>query len=298
MQIADVLQRHKTFSFEVFPPKLDQPIEPLYETLEQLYTFRPDFISCTYGAGGTNKGRNTEIVHAIQSSGQTVALAHFTCIGNTRSDIRAAMEEYQSLGVRNVLALRGDLPADWTGTRGDFAHADELIAFVRSLRPDLCVAAAAYPEKHLTAPSLVADIDCLKRKQDNGAAFFMTQLCHDPDAFARFVEQARAQGITLPIVAGIMPVLNKDAVIRMAVSNGCSIPAALSCIIGRYGNDPDAFRQAGKEFTAASFVRFLNAGADGLHIYTLNRFKAVSDIIALSGMRNAPCFGSTSEEQA
>lgn len=287
MRIADVFRRHTTFSFEVFPPKLDQPIEPLFETLERLYAYEPDFISCTYGAGGTNKGRNTEIVSAIQSSGKTVALAHFTCIGNTKADIRAAMEEYLSLGVDNVLALRGDLPADWTGTRGDFAHADELIAFVRSLCPSLCISAAAYPEKHLSAPSMRADIDCLKRKQDNGASFCTTQLCHDPEAFARFVEKARAQGVSMPVVAGVMPVLNKDAVIRMAVSNGCSIPAALSEIIGKYGADPDAFRQAGKEFTASLLARFLDAGADGLHIYTLNRYASVADIIELSGMRGA-----------
>lgn len=287
MKIKKLLEERMTFSFEVFPPKTEQPVEPLLETLRHLYAFRPDFISCTYGAGGTNKGRQAEILDAIQKSGCTEPLAHFTCIGNTRADIEASMREYEALGVQNALALRGDLPADWTGTRGDFAHADELIAFLRRLTPELCLAGACYVEKHIDAPSFEEDIRHLRTKQDNGASFLMTQLCHDVDAYARFMERIRKAGVTLPVVVGLMPVLNKDAVIRMTIMNGCSIPRELAAIMGKYDGDPEAFRQAGKDYTVEQIDRYMAAGIDGLHFYSLNRWKDLSDIIEASGVRHA-----------
>ena len=287
MKISEAFKTHMTFSFEVFPPKTEQPIEPLMETLAQLYRYRPDFISCTYGAGGTNKGRQVEILEAIKKSGQTEPLAHFTCIGNTRDDIQKSMREYAGLGIDNILAMRGDLPADWEGTRGDFSHADGLIAYLRRLRPELCLAGACYIEKHVAAPSMDADIAHLRTKQDNGAEFLMTQLCHDVDAYARFVERIRKSGVTLPIVVGLMPVLNKDAIIRMTLSNGCSIPSDLAAVIGKYGNDPADFKKAGKEYTVGQIYRYMNAGIDGLHFYSLNKYQDVSDIIEASGIRHA-----------
>ena len=285
MRITDLLKDHVTFSFEVFPPKREQPLEPLLDTLTHLYAFRPDYISVTYGAGGSNKGRNLEIIRSIQESGVCPALAHFTCIGNSREDVLATLKDYQRLHVKNVLALRGDLPKDWTGTRGDFEHADELIAFIQDCGVELCVGAACYPEMHIQAVSFDADIDYLKRKQDTGAEFFTTQLCHDVDAFCRFMDRIRARGVNAPIIAGVMPVLNKDSVIRMCVQNGCSIPRELSALIGRYGEDPETFKQAGKAFTAEQFNRYLGAGVGGLHVYTLNRYRDVAEIIALSGVR-------------
>ena len=285
MRITDALQNHVTFSFEVFPPKQDRPLEPLMDTLAHLYAFRPDYISVTCGAGGSNKGRNLEIVRSVQESGVCPALAHFTCIGNSRADVLATLDAYERLGVQNVLALRGDLPKDWTGTGGDFAHADELIPFIKAHNPAMCVGAACYPELHIQADSFETDIDALKRKQDAGAGFFTTQLCYDVDAFCRFMDKVRAAGVTVPLVAGVMPVLSRDPVIRMCVQNGCSVPRELSRIIGRCGEDQDAFRQAGKVYTAQLFRWYLNAGINGLHIYTLNRYRDVSDIIALSGVR-------------
>ncbi|MEG1755492.1 MAG: methylenetetrahydrofolate reductase, partial [Clostridia bacterium] len=255
------------------------------DTIEHLYDFRPDFISCTYGAGGTNKGRNTEIVGAIQKAGRAAALTHFTCIGNTREDITRSMEEYTDLDVSNILAMRGDLPTDWTGTGGDFAHADALIAFIKKNHPNFCLAAACYPEKHIQAATFDEDIAHLRAKQDNGAEYLMTQLCHDVDAYTRFVERIRKAGIKLPIVVGLMPVLSKDPIIRMTVSNGCSIPKELAAIIGKYGSNPDDFKKAGKEYTVAQIYRFMDAGINGLHIYSLNKYQDVSDILHMSGIR-------------
>ena len=283
MKIKSILSSHRSFSLEVFPPKSDQPIDPLLETLNHLYAFQPDFISVTYGAGGTNRGRNMEVIRSILQSSCTDVLAHFTCIGNTMDQIASAIQEYSDTGVENVLALRGDLPKGWEGTNGDFHHADELIRFISSIRPGFSIGAACYPETHLEAMSPDSDLDVLLRKQDAGAEFLVSQLCHDPDSFSRFLDKVRKHGISIPILVGIMPVLSKDPIIRVAVSNGCSIPASLSALIGKYGDDPAVFRSAGKEFTVSLIRRYIDSGVDGIHIYTMNRYLDVSEILENSG---------------
>ncbi|MDR0424649.1 MAG: methylenetetrahydrofolate reductase [Clostridiales Family XIII bacterium] len=282
MKITELLSRKRTFSFEVFPPKDGQPLEPLLATLDELYRFGPDFISCTYGAGGTNKGRNVEICGSVINSGHT-ALSHFTCIGGSRADLMEVMDSYTEIGIENVLALRGDLPAGWEGTRGDFPHADGLLAFLKEKRPSLCIGVAAYPEKHIEAPSFGSDIGHLKSKQANGADFMTTQLCHDIDALDGFIERVRAAGVTMPIIAGLMPVLFREGTIRMTLSNGCSIPRGLAEIIGRYPDSPADFKKAGKEYTARQIERLANSGIDGLHIYSMNRHEDISDILAAAG---------------
>ncbi len=287
MHICELFKKKTTFSLEVFPPKAEQPLEPVLETLDRLYAYKPDFVSCTYGAGGKNKGRNLEICRAILESGKTEAVTHFTCIGNTRADIDRSLDEYRAAGIANMLAMRGDLPEGWEGTRGDFAHADGLIAYIKARCPALCLAAACYPEKHIQAPSMEADIAYLRGKQDSGAELLMSQLCHDVPAFERFLARIRKAGVTLPVVVGLMPVLSKDAIIRMTLMNGCSIPAELAALIGKYGEDPAAFKAAGKEYTAKQMFRYIDAGANGLHIYTLNRHQDVADILDMSGLRSA-----------
>lgn len=287
MKISDILKTRMSFSFEVFPPKFDKPVEPLLDTLEHLYAFKPDFISCTYGAGGTNKGRNGDICSTIKKRGACEVLTHFTCIGNTRDDIAKYVREYADMGLENMLALRGDLPAGWTGTNGDFAHADELIAFLREQCPDFCIGAACYPEKHIQAVAFANDIAHLRSKMNNGASFLMSQLCYDLTAYERFMERIRKAGITLPVVVGIMPVLVKDGALRMTLNNGCSIPRELASIFGKYGDDPESFRKAGKDYTVQLIYDYMNLGIDGLHIYTLNRWQDVSDILNQSGVRSS-----------
>ena len=174
MKIIEKIQSGPTLSFEVYPPKLDKPLEPLLDTLQKLYALNPDFISCTYGAMGSNKGRNLEVVSGIQKSGESEALSHYTCVGNSRQDVKEALKEYAAAGVENLLALRGDFPAGVAQTNGDFAHANELISYIRQEASSFCIAAACYPEKHLLADSLEKDIDALLKKQDAGASFLMT----------------------------------------------------------------------------------------------------------------------------
>jgi methylenetetrahydrofolate reductase (NADPH) len=286
MKITEMLKKKMTLSFEVFPPKDGVSMDGILETLSKLYRFRPDFISCTYGAGGSQRGRNIEVCGAVKKSGREI-MPHFTCIGNVRADVKQFVTEYQDMGMENLLALRGDFPEGWEGTRGDFAHADGLIGFLSAQFPGLCISAAAYPEKHLAAPSMEADIASLRSKQDKGAQFIMTQLCHDVPAFERFMELIRKAGVRIPVVAGIMPVLKRDAIIRMTLANGCSIPAELAAILGKYEKDAAGFTRAGMEYTAAQIHRYIAAGIDGLHLYSLNKWEALTEILLAAGVSPA-----------
>ncbi len=287
MKIQDIIKKHTTLSFEIFPPKEDKPLAPLMSTLDRLYTFRPDFISCTYGAMGSNKGRNLEVVESIQSRGVCQALSHYTCIGNSRGDVDRALRDYRDTGVHNLLALRGDFPAGASRTQGDFRHANELIGYVLKREPSFCVAGACYPEKHLLADSLDDDIDALLKKQDAGASFLMTQLCYDVESYLRFIERARKRGVTLPVVVGVLPLLKRDGLIRMALGNGCSIPAKVAEIVGRYGDDEASFRAAGRDFTVELIRKYRAEDADGIHLYTLNRFEDVAGIVVDAGLSRA-----------
>jgi methylenetetrahydrofolate reductase (NADPH) len=285
MKIIDILKERMSFSFEVFPPKTDKGMVHLKAAMKHYYEFKPDFISCTYGAGGGNAGRNAEVCEILKADGATEVMTHFTCIGNTKENIESEIQHYQSIGIENILAMRGDLPEGWNGTKGDFSNADGLINYINTKFPDFCIAAACYPEKHILAPSFSSDIAHLRTKQDNGAEFLVSQLCYDVDAFTTFVDRIRKAGINIPVVLGIMPVIKKDSIIRMTLSNGCSIPAELAAIIGKYGDDPDDFKKAGIEYTINQIFRSIVAGIVGLHIYTLNKYEDVETIITSSGIR-------------
>ncbi len=286
MRVPDIMAKRMSVSFEVFPPKKEEGIPALMDVLDRLYGFQPDFISCTYGAGGSNAGRNYEICKAIQDSGMTIAVTHFTCIGQTRESVKEQLDKYLAAGVNHILALRGDLPDGWEGTRGDFEFACELVSFIRREYGDrFSVAMAGAPEKHIQAESFEADIAHLRVKQDAGADYIMTQLCFDTEAFKRWMDRIRKAGIRIPVDAGVMPVLSKDATLRMALSmNGCSIPRSLAEIISRYYNDPDGFKKAGKEYTVRQIYDYVGLGIDGLHIYALNKDKDVADIMNMSGI--------------
>jgi len=286
-KITEIMAKRMSFSFEVFPPKPDRPLDPVLDTLDELYKFQPDFISCTYGAGGSNVGRNMEICGAIQDKGKTITVAHFTCVGHTRQDVKEQLLCYREIGIDHFLALRGDLPAGWEGTRGDFAYANELISYIRDQFGDqFTIAMAGAPEKHISANSLMEDVAHLRIKQDAGADFLMTQLCFDVEGFKRWMDMVRRAGVRIPIDVGIMPVLNKESIIRMALSlNGCSIPRQLAEIISRYYNDPEGFKQAGIEYTVRQLEQYMCEGVDGLHIYSLNKHEDVATIVNMSGIR-------------
>lgn len=285
MRIREMIDNKMTLSFEVYPPKLDKPVEPLLEVLDKFSGFRPDFISCTYGAGGTNKGRSAEICEAIKNKGME-CLTHFTCIGSDRESIKKDLRGYLELGVENVLALRGDFPRGTTGTMGDFSHANELIEYISEIYPEFCIAGACYPEKHIASKTAEEDIAHLRQKQDAGAELLISQLCYNVDSFERFLERIRRAGVIIPISVGILPVLSFEGIKRMTFSNGVSIPAELSELFGKYGEDPEDFKKAGKEYTVNLINRYINIGVDGVHLYTLNKYDDVAEILEGIGRKS------------
>lgn len=286
MTVAEKMKRRTTLSFEVFPPKTPAGLEKLRAVLDELYTWEPDWISCTYGAGGSDKGYNLDLVSAIRGSGCAEPVTHYTCIHHTRGDVRADMDEYLSRGVGTVLALRGDFAPGESATVGDFDHATGLIDFLRRSYGDrLCIACTGIPEGHILSPDLKSDIAYLRRKQDLGADFIITQLTFDMEQFARWMDAIRAAGVTLPVAVGVMPVLERDKCIRHCLSmNGCAIPRSLARHISKYYDDPEGFREAGIDYTVNQMKEYLSLGVNDLHIYTLNRADAAGEILRRSGL--------------
>ena len=280
--VPEIMKERMTVSFEVFPPKEDKPLEPLLGVLDDLYRLQPDFVSCTYGAGGSNVGRHMEICRSIlDSPGETTAISHFTCINATKESVRKQMRACMDLGIDHLLALRGDIPKGQDGTGGDFTHASELIGFLRREYGDhFVIAMAGAPEKHIEAMTFAQDIAHLRMKQDSGADFLMTQLCYDVERFKQWLDLIRKAGVVVPVVVGIMPVLNKNSVIKMCLGmNGCSIPQPLAELISRYYDaDESDFRKAGIEYTIKMVYEYMALGIDGLHFYSLNKSDAVVEI--------------------
>lgn len=286
MTVAEKMKRRTTLSFEVFPPKTPAGLEKLRAVLDELYAWEPDWISCTYGAGGSDKGYNLDLVSSIRGSGCAEPVTHYTCIHHTRDNVRADMDEYLSRGVGTVLALRGDFAPGESTTGGDFDHATGLIDFLRrSYGGKLCIACTGIPEGHILSPDLKSDIAYLRRKQDLGADFIITQLTFDMEQFARWLDAIRAAGVTLPVAVGVMPVLERDKCIRHCLSmNGCAIPRPLARHISKYYDDPEGFREAGIDYTVNQMNEYLALGVNDLHIYTLNRADAAGEILRRSGL--------------
>lgn len=302
MKLSEAMRNKMLVSFELFPPKTDKGMENLPGTIEHLCKYRPEYISCTYGAGGTNVGKNMDVCKMIQNAG-TIPVTHFTCIGNTAEGIKEQLQNYLDNGVDHMLALRGDLPFGWTGTGGDFAYATDLVAYVRKEFGDkIEIAVAGSPEGHITCRSLESDIAVLKQKQDNGADYIMTQLCWDMEQFKRWLDAIRTAGITMPVDVGIMPILDQAATINMALSrNGCVMPRKLCEIISKnwifpnpFNKDPfdaaadekkAAFKEAGIEYTISQIDEYRALGVNGIHLYALNKWKDVSEIIDRCGLR-------------
>ncbi len=305
-KITEIMKKRMAFSFELFPPKTEKGTNTLLGeggVLDKLMTMKPDYISCTYGAGGTNVGLQVPVLDAIKAKGCD-PVAHFTCIGNTKEGIREQLQNYLDHGIDNVLALRGDLPFGWTGTGGDLRYATELVKFIRDEFGDkFTIAVAGSPEGHIACRSLEADISFLKQKQDEGADFIMTQLCWDMDQFRRWMDAIRKAGITMPVDVGIMPVLSMDSTINMALSrNGCVIPRALSEIISKNWIFPNpfapneseesikakkaAFLEAGLEYTVRLIDEYRVCGISGIHLYALNKYENVARLVEMSGIKD------------
>lgn len=280
--ITDILKQKQTLSFEVFPPKKDGEFEAAFEVLDSLGRLSPDFISVTYGAGGSRSKKTVEIASYIQNTLKIDALAHMTCVGCKKDALLQVAEDLKASNIKHVLALRGDRPRDMSDEQyesRDFTHADDMITFLKK-NTDLCIAAASYPEKHYEAFSKKSDLEYLKKKQEAGAAFLITQLFFDNDAFYDFCERARKCGITLPICAGIMPITSAKQLGTTISLSGSSVPKPLADIIASYGDNPEDMRKAGIDYAIRQILDLQQNKADGIHIYTMNKPKMAAEIVS------------------
>ncbi|MDE5898036.1 MAG: methylenetetrahydrofolate reductase [NAD(P)H] [Treponemataceae bacterium] len=269
-------KNHTIFSFEVFPPKKAMGINTIYETLDQLRDLRPDFISVTYGAGGSENCENTlNIAQRITDACGVTSVVHLPCLNMSRTDAASVLEQFQSAGIENILALRGDKVAGREPC-GDFHHASELAEFIRefdSRRTDgrqFKIFGACYPERHPESATVFDDIHALKLKADAGVSHLLSQLFFDNEKFYRFLERARLGGISIPIEAGIMPATNKNSIERMVSITNATLPPKFIKMMERYGDSPESIRDAGIAYAVDQIVDLVTNGVEGIHLYTMN----------------------------
>lgn len=276
------------FSFEFFPPKTEEGVEHLFRTIGELKALAPAFVSVTYGAGGSNRQRTVEVVKRIKGEHGVEAMAHLTCVGSDRDEIDRVLGQLKEAGIENVLALRGDPPkgeATFTRTADGFSYAYELVAYIRK-RHHFSIGGACYPEGHVECRDLDKDLGHLKTKVDTGLDFIITQLFFDNRCYFDFVKRARAIGIGVPILPGIMPITNVGQVKRFTEMCGASIPASLLCELEAVQDDPAAVMALGIGHAATQCRELLSNGAPGIHFYTLNKSPATRAILrSLSDLR-------------
>ncbi|MCR5477269.1 MAG: methylenetetrahydrofolate reductase [NAD(P)H] [Lachnospiraceae bacterium] len=279
---ADIFDRESTFSFEVFPPKKDDDFASAFSTLDALGELRPDYISVTYGAGGSRAGKTVEIASYIQNRLQIPAIAHVTCVGSRREQILSLCRDLEKEHVTHIMALRGDRPKDMTDEEfaaREFEHASDLISFLKAQAPSFSFAAACYPEKHFEAFSMETDLKNLLKKQEAGAKHLISQLFFDNDYFYAFCEKAQAKGITLPISAGIMPITSPKQIGTTVTLSGSSIPKAFADLIARYGDNAEEMRKAGIDYAIRQIRDLQENGVKHIHIYSMNKPKTTREIV-------------------
>jgi methylenetetrahydrofolate reductase (NADPH) len=286
MKVREYFDKKTVFSFEVFPPKKTSPVEVIYQTLDELHDLHPDFISVTFGAGGSSNNSNAiNVANKIRESGVTPVL-HLPCINYDKQEISAVLDQMKANGIENVLALRGDINPD-IPPKKEFAHASDLIRFIKS-QGSFDIAGACYPECHPDCDSIDEDIANLKIKVDAGADHLISQLFFDNDSFYSFMDKARAAGINVPVEAGIMPVVNKNQIERMVTTCGASLPRKFVKIMQRYEHNPEALRDAGIAYAINQIVDLVASGVDGIHLYTMNNPYVARKISeAVQGIINA-----------
>jgi len=260
-------------SFEFFPPKSDAGFDALFRTIAELEQLAPAFVSVTWGAGGSTRRKTVELVARIQNEIDITAMAHLSCVGSTREELVATLAQLEASGIENVLALGGDQPENYQPPAGALRYANELVALIEPRR-SLCIGAACYPETHPKASSPAHDLAMLVQKVRAGAEFLITQLFFDAADYFAFVARARAAGISVPIVPGIMPIVSTASIRRMTTLCGARIPAELGRALDAAGADDERALEVGVEWATAQCRELLSRGAPGLHFYTLNRSPA------------------------
>jgi methylenetetrahydrofolate reductase (NADPH) len=270
------------FSFEFFPPKTDEGMENLWKALSELREDQPTYVSVTYGAGGSTRGRTIEITKRIKNELGIEAMAHFTCVGATVDDLRGTLDEMRDCGIENVLALRGDPPQgqeEWTATEGGLSYSTELASLI-SQNYDFTIGAACFPEVHIASPNMEQDLEVLKKKVEAGVTFVITQLFFENELYFDFVDKARAVGVEIPIIPGIMPITGYKQIKRITGMCGATIPEQLERELSVRKDDAQAVTDLGVAYATLQCSELLARGAPGIHFYTLNRSPATRSILA------------------
>ena len=292
MRISDLLQfaaerGEPVFSFEFFPPRTDEGRAAFVDAVRRLRPLGPGFVSVTWGAGGSTRGRTLEMVMCCKREFEIEAMAHVTCAGATRTQLVDALNELMDAGIENILALRGDPPRgqrEFVATEGGLHHASDLVELAREVAAKrnqrLCIGAACYPEGHPECRNVLQDLAHLKVKVDAGVDFLVTQLFFETRTYLEFVGRARAAGIAVPILPGLMPVTNVEQIRRFTTLCGAAMPAMLSAALRVRGDDPDATLQLGVAYASLQAAELLRGGAPGIHFYTLNKSPATRAIVA------------------
>lgn len=288
MKIINKFKEKKpVVSIEIFPPKPDVPLESIFGTLDQFSQLNPDYISVTYGAGGSAKDSTIEIASRIKEKHHIESMAHLTCVGHSEADIDTILASIKGNGIENILALRGDPPRDnpdYDFSHNAFRYANELIHHIRSQNHHFCIGAAAYVEGHVDSLRLKNDLHHLKRKVDSGVDFLVTQLFFDNRLFYDFLDRASALGIHCPVTPGIMPIFKADQIKRIASLCGASIPAKLVIMMDKYSGNDEDMRKAGIEYASWQIKDLISNGAAGIHLLSMNRPKSSKEILKNSGL--------------
>ena len=282
MKISDLLRRGTPiFSCEFFPPKTEEGLAQLQDTILQTKSLNPGFISVTYGAGGSTRGKTLAIVKKTKNELGLESMAHLTCVGHSREELRQILDELRDSGIENIIALRGDPPQGQTQFSphpDGFSHADELVAFIKKSYP-FCIATAGYPEGHVEAPNRETDWTRLAQKVRLGADFIITQLFFDNRDYFHFVEKVRALGVTVPILPGIMPITNWNQILRFTRMCGAKMPDFILRDLAPVQNDAEAVQTHGIEIATRQCEELLARGVPGLHFYTLNKSRSTHAIV-------------------
>ena len=270
MKIRDILGKGKpTLSFEVFPPKTEDKYESVEKAAMEIAAKKPSFMSVTYGAGGGTSRYTVEIAAEIQERYGVMALAHLTCVSSTREKVHQVLKELKLRGVENVLALRGDIPQDGKVEK-DYHYASELIREIKEIG-DFCIGAACYPEGHVESENKTKDIQHLQEKVEAGCDFVTTQMFFDNNILYNYLYRIREKGITVPVIAGIMPVTNVSQIRRICQMSGTYLPSRFKAIVDRFGENPAAMKQAGIAYATEQIIDLIANGVNGIHVYSMNK---------------------------
>lgn len=279
MKISDILKQDKvTLSFEVFPPKTSSSYESVAHATQEIAALHPDFMSVTYGAGGGTSEHTVQIAADLHAKYGVNVLTHLTCVSSTRQHVSAMLEKFKQHSIENVLALRGDIPAGGA-PENDYHYAAELVRDIKS-QGDFCVGGACYPEGHVEAANKTEDILHLKEKVEAGCEFLTTQMFFDNNILYNFLYRIREKGITVPVIAGIMPVTNVKQIKRITSMSGTYLPERFKAIVDRFGDNPDAMKQAGVIYATEQIVDLIANGVNHIHVYSMNKPEVAAGIQA------------------